>query len=63
MMEKEILRAQDAGSIFMIVDGFGNQVTRVSLLKNLVSGISNFDIKGLRSYYRISIFDTLRKQL
>jgi len=44
----------------MIVDGFGNNVTRVALLKNLVSGVSNFDIKGLRSYYRNTIFETLR---
>jgi len=44
----------------MIVDGFGNNVTRVALLNNLVSGVSNFDIKGLRSYYRNTIFETLR---
>ena len=60
MMEKDILKAEDAGSIFMIVDGFGNNVTRVALLNNLVSGVSNFDIKGLRSYYRNTIFETLR---
>lgn len=60
MMEKEILQAEDAGSIFMIVDGFVTKVARVPLLKNLVSGISNFDIKALRNYYRNTIFDTLR---
>jgi len=59
-MGKDILQAEDAGSIFMIVDGFGNNVSRVALLKNLVSGVSNFDIKGLRSYYRNTIFETLR---
>lgn len=63
MMEKEILEAEDAGSIFMIVDRFGYKVTRPLLLKSLVSGISNFDIKGLRSYYRATIFETLKEQL
>lgn len=62
-MEKDILKANDAGSIFMIVDSFGNKVTKYALLKNLVSGVSNFDIKGLRAYYRDTIFDTLRFQL
>jgi hypothetical protein len=63
MMEKEILQAEDMGSIFMIVDKFGNKVDRSLLLKNLVSGITNFDIKGLRSYYRTTIFETLKEQL
>lgn len=63
MMEKEILQAEDMGSIFMIVDKFGNKVDRFLLLKNLVSGITNFDIKGLRSYYRTIIFETLKEQL
>jgi len=56
LMESEILKAEDMGSIFMIVDSFGNKVDRTLLLKSLVSGISNFDIKGLRSYYRTTIF-------
>jgi hypothetical protein len=47
----------------MIVDKFGYKVTRSLLLKNFVSGISNFDIKGLRNYYRTTIFETLREQL
>jgi len=47
----------------MIVDGFGSKVNRILLLKNLISGISNFDIRELRNYYRNTIFDTLRKQL
>ena len=33
MMEKEILQAEDMGSIFMIVDKFGNKVDRSLLLK------------------------------
>lgn len=55
-MENEILMAEDAGSIFMIVDRFGYKVNRSLLLKNLVFGVSNFDIRGLRSYYRATIF-------
>ncbi len=47
----------------MIVDKFGYKVTRSLLLKSFVSGISNFDIKGLRNYYRTTIFETLREQL
>jgi hypothetical protein len=61
MMEKDILQADDAGSIFMIVDRFGYKVDRVMLLKNFVNGITNSDIKALRSYYRTTIFKTLRK--
>ncbi len=60
MMEKEILQAEDMGSIFMIVDRFGYKVDRSLLLKSFVSGITNFDIKGLRSYYRSTIFETLK---
>ena len=39
MMEEQILEAEDPGTIYMIVDKFGQSVDREAFLKNISSGI------------------------
>lgn len=40
-MQKEILEADDPGTIYMIVDKFGYKVDRKTLLQNIVSNVTN----------------------
>jgi hypothetical protein len=40
-MEREILKANDYGDIYMIVEKFGQKVDRDMLLTNLYVGIKN----------------------
>jgi hypothetical protein len=62
-MQKEILEADDPGTIYMIVDKFGYKVDRKTLLQNIVSGVTNSEIKQLRETNRVLVFNHLREQL
>ena len=61
LMQKEILEADDPGTIYMIVDKFGYKVDRKTLLQNIVSGVTNSEIKQLRETNRVLVFNHLRE--
>jgi hypothetical protein len=45
----------------MIVDKFGYKVDRRMLLQNIVSGVTNSEIKQLRETNRVLVFNHLRE--